>query len=188
MTDFPSARPPAARIMMVQRKLLKSSLVRIPVPKNRTMGMMATTPISPRTGSSWCVTHHSAIVMMVTMLINHCIPEKLSLMGRIGTIVVLRPGLKVASKRIQIRRMDMIQTGRAMKNHLPQSSGGDMFWRAMRFWGDAMGEAAPPMFEDSAMPRRSALVIEESEGRLRRMGWSSLVTWHEFNSTVGLLG
>ena len=51
-----------------------------------------------------------------------------------------------------------------------------------------MGEAAPPMFEDSAMPRRSALVIAESEGRLRRMGWSSLVTWYEFNPTVGLLG
>ena len=52
LTDLPSARPPAARMMMVQRKLLKSSLVRMPVPKKRTSGMMATTPMSPKTDSN----------------------------------------------------------------------------------------------------------------------------------------
>lgn len=35
-----------------------------------------------------------------------------------------------------------------------------------------MGEAAPPMLEDRAMPRRSALVMLESAGRLRRMGYT----------------
>jgi hypothetical protein len=42
LTALPRARPPAARMMMVHRKLLKSSLVRMPVPKNRTIGMIAT--------------------------------------------------------------------------------------------------------------------------------------------------
>ncbi len=51
-TALPSDKPPAARIMIVQRKLLKSSLVNMPVPKKATMGMMATTPISPKTFSS----------------------------------------------------------------------------------------------------------------------------------------
>ena len=51
LTDFPRDKPPAARMMMVHRKLLKSSFVRMPVPKNRTSGMMAMTPISPNTGS-----------------------------------------------------------------------------------------------------------------------------------------
>ena len=51
-TALPRERPPAARMMIVQRKLLKSSLVKIPVPKKRTIGIMATTPISPKTPSS----------------------------------------------------------------------------------------------------------------------------------------
>lgn len=51
-TALPRDKPPAARMMMVQRKLLKSSLVRMPVPKKRTMGMMATIPISPKSHSS----------------------------------------------------------------------------------------------------------------------------------------
>jgi hypothetical protein len=38
VTALPSAMPPMARKTMVQRKLLKSSLVRIPVPKKSTMG------------------------------------------------------------------------------------------------------------------------------------------------------
>ena len=50
-TAFPRDNPPAARMMIVQRKLLKSSFVRMPVPKKATIGMMATTPISPKTFS-----------------------------------------------------------------------------------------------------------------------------------------
>jgi hypothetical protein len=34
-----------------------------------------------------------------------------------------------------------------------------------------MGDAAPPMLDESAMPMSSALVISESAGRLRRMGY-----------------
>jgi hypothetical protein len=33
-----------------------------------------------------------------------------------------------------------------------------------------MGEAAPPMLEERAMPMRRALVMSESAGKLRRMG------------------
>jgi hypothetical protein len=40
----------------------------------------------------------------------------------------------------------------------------------MRFCGDAMGEAAPPMLDARAIPRSSAFVMLESAGRLRRMG------------------
>lgn len=87
LTAFPNERPPAARMMMVQRKLLKSSFVRMPVPKNKASGMIAITPMSPSAGS-WCEKHHNAIVMSVTTLINHWIPVKGSLMERIGTIFV----------------------------------------------------------------------------------------------------
>ena len=53
LTAFPSAKPPAANMMIVHRKLLKSSLVRTPEPKKARMGMMAMTPMSPKTFSSW---------------------------------------------------------------------------------------------------------------------------------------
>lgn len=69
-----------------------------------------------------------------------------------------------------MRRMEMMQTGRAMKNHVPQLGWGRIFWRAMMFCGEAMGEAAPPMLEARAMPRMRALEKLESEGRLRRSG------------------
>ena len=52
LTALPSASPPAASMMMVQRKLLKSSFVKTPVPKNSTIGMRATTPMSPTTPAS----------------------------------------------------------------------------------------------------------------------------------------
>lgn len=52
LTALPRDRPPAARMMIVQGKLLKSSFVRIPTPKKRTIGMMAMTPMSPKTFSS----------------------------------------------------------------------------------------------------------------------------------------
>ncbi len=92
MTAFPKDRPPAARMMIVQRKLLKSSLVRIPVPKKRIRGMMAMTPISPKSQSSWVLKHQRTIVPNVTSEINHCTPEYLSFTGRMGTIDVPRPG------------------------------------------------------------------------------------------------
>ena len=85
-------------------------------------------------------------------------------------MVVPFPGWNVTRRRAQIRRMEMIQTGRAMKNQMPQLGWGRMFWRAMMFCGEAMGEAAPPMLEARAMPRMRALEKLESEGRLRRSG------------------
>ena len=70
-----------------------------------------------------------------------------------------------------MRRMVIMQTGRAMKNQIPQPGCGDIFWSAIRFCGEAIGDAAPPMLDESAMPRRSAFVMSLSAGRLRRMGW-----------------
>lgn len=104
------------------------------------------------------------------MLMKYCTPVNLSFIGRIGTMVVPLPGWNVASRRTQIRRMEMMQTGRATKNHMPQLGCGRMFCRAMIFCGEAIGEAAPPMLEASAIPRMSAFEKLESEGRLRRSG------------------
>ena len=69
-----------------------------------------------------------------------------------------------------MRRMEIVQTGIAMKNQTPQEGWGRMFWRAIMFCGEAMGEAAPPMLLARAMPRIRALLKFESEGRLRSKG------------------
>jgi tetratricopeptide (TPR) repeat protein len=73
--------------------------------------------------------------------------------------------------RYAMSKIEIMHTGMETKNQLPYKGCGCMFWRAMRFCGLAMGEAAPPMFELSAMLRRKALVMSESAGRLRKMGW-----------------
>lgn len=127
LTDLPSARPPAARMMMVHKKLLKSSLVRMPVPKNNTSGIIAITPMSPKMSSSWWLTHQRMMVTTVTILINHWTPVNLSFIGRIGTIVVPLPGWKVRTSRPQIKRIEMMHTGSATKNQMPQEGSGFMF-------------------------------------------------------------
>lgn len=90
-------------------------------------------------------------------------------------MVVPRPGFRVTRRRIQIRKMLTMQKGSATKNQTPQPGAGDMFCRAMRFWGEAIGDAAPPMLEARAMPRRSALIMSESVGRFRSMGCETRV-------------
>ena len=69
-----------------------------------------------------------------------------------------------------MRRMEMIPTGRAMKNQVSHDGAGSIIWMATMFCGDAIGESMPPMFEARAMPRISALDICESDGRLRSIG------------------
>ena len=44
----------------------------------------------------------------------------------------------------------------------------------MIFWGEAIGEAAPPMLEARAMPRMRAFEKRESAGRLRRRGFGGI--------------
>jgi hypothetical protein len=39
------------------------------------------------------------------------------------------------------------------------------------FWGEAMGDSMPPMFEARAIPKMSALDMSESEGRFRSIGY-----------------
>lgn len=48
-------------------------------------------------------------------------------------MVVPLPGWKVMRRRTQIRKMEMMQTGKATKNQAPQLGSGFMFWRAMIF-------------------------------------------------------
>lgn len=171
LTAFPRERPPAARMMIVHKKLLKSSLVRIPVPKNKTSGIIAMTPMSPNTFSSWWEKHHNKIVARVVREMNHWTPEILSLAGRMGMMVVPLLGLKETSRRTQIAKIDIMQIGRATKNQLPQLGGGFMFCRAMMFWGLAIGEAIPPMLEASAIPRINAFENWESDGKFRNIGY-----------------
>lgn len=94
----------------------------------------------------------------------------LSFTVRIGTIVVPLLGLKVTRRSSQIRRMEIMPTGRTMKNQINHEGFGSMFWRAIMFWGDAMGDSIPPILEARAIPRIRALDIWESDGRLRSMG------------------
>src|SRR5436190_3555184 len=111
---------------------------------------------------------------MVTIVMNHWRPVYLSLTARIGMIVVPRLGLNVTRRSTQISRIEMMQTGSAMKNQVPQFTAGCMCCSAMIFWGDAIGDAAPPMLEANAMPRISAFEKRESVGRFRSIGFLCL--------------
>ena len=73
-------------------------------------------------------------------------------------MVVPFPGWKVIKSMTQMSKMETMQTGRATKNQIPHDGCGRMFCRAMMFWGEAMGEAAPPMLAARAMPRMRALL------------------------------
>ena len=57
-------------------------------------------------------------------------------------------------------RTDRDDTGMEMANHWSQDKGGDMSPRAMRFWGDEMGDACPPMLAARAM----AIYMSASKG------------------------
>jgi hypothetical protein len=48
-------------------------------------------------------------------------------------------------------RIDRVATGRLMANHWSHDSGGFMDPRAMRFWGDEIGEACPPILDARAI-------------------------------------
>ena len=60
-----------------------------------------------------------------------------------GTIVVPRPGWKVKSRITQMSKIEMMPTGRAMKNHMPHDGWGSMICSATMFCGDAIGESIP---------------------------------------------
>ena len=67
-TALPSATPPIASITTDQSILFQSSLVKIPVPKNATIGKIAIIPISPTIFSNIDSKHHSIIVITVTVM------------------------------------------------------------------------------------------------------------------------
>lgn len=104
------------------------------------------------------------------MVMKYWTPENLSFTGLIGTMVVPRPGWNVTTNRPQTNRIEIIQTGNAMKNHVPQLGPGCIFWRAIIFCGDAIGDAAPPTLAASAIPKTNALANFESGGRFRSRG------------------
>ena len=44
----------------------------------------------------------------------------------------------------------------------------------MIFWGEAIGEAAPPILEANAMPSMSAFEKLESDGKFLSNGWHNV--------------
>lgn len=153
---FPSATPPIAKNTIVHANCSKSSFQRLinhrstnklkrqtffktPVPKNATMGIMAITPISPTQSSTSVSTHHSAIVTRHTTVTHHCFFVNASLVGRIGRISISpspsgeRAGWYEMRRRIQMRIIEMKETGRATANQEAQSSRGSIASSAIRF-------------------------------------------------------
>ena len=61
---------------------MKSSLVSTPLPKKKTIGMTAITPMSPTTLSMVLSKHQNAIVVTLTMITYHCVP----VMGSLETM------------------------------------------------------------------------------------------------------
>ena len=61
---------------------------------------------------------------------------------------------------------ETVATGREMANHCSHDKGGSMAARPMRFWGDEMGEACPPMLDARAIAiyrtRRFSLNLVDS--------------------------
>jgi len=66
--------------------------------------------------------------------------------------------------------IEMAETGKATTNHLAQSSGGSIAWRAMRFCGEDMGELWPPILAARAMARIRQGPKDDFGGSVRRMG------------------
>lgn len=172
VTAFPSAIPPIARKTTVHKNCSKSScrffstfikshpirqtFLSTPVEKNATIGMSAITPISPTYSSIECSAHHKAIVTKQTNTTQYCCFVNLSFSGRISLITNTSPsgavlGLYETMSKSQIRKFEIIPTGSETANHCNQSNLGSIFWMAMRFWGEDMGEACPPMLAAKAI-------------------------------------
>lgn len=62
-----------------------------------------------------------------------------------------RAGLYEMRSKNQIKTIETAETGRATANHDAQSSAGSIFWSAIRFCGDEMGELCPPIFAANAI-------------------------------------
>lgn len=55
------------------------------------------------------------------------------------------------SSKSQMRMMETAETGNDTTNHWPQSKGSSISSRAIRFWGDEIGELWPPIFAAKAI-------------------------------------
>jgi hypothetical protein len=128
-----------------------------PVPKNATIGTIATTPISPTHSSIPLSTHHNPIVTTHTPVTHHCLPVNPSFVGLIALISKYPSPSGALSGRYDrrssthMRRRERKDTGRLTANQDAQSKRGFMASRAMRFWGEEMGELCPPMLAASAI-------------------------------------
>ena len=70
----------------------------------------------------------------------------------------------------QIMKLPTMHRGTATINHCAHDGGGDMFWMAMMFCGDEMGDAMPPKLEAKAIPRIRHEPNVESTGSVRKIG------------------
>ena len=73
------------------------------------------------------------MVKKVTKITKYCTPVSLSFTALIGMMTVPLSGLNVTRRKIQMRTMEMMQTGIVIKNHTSQFGAGLMFCRAMMF-------------------------------------------------------
>ena len=71
-----------------------------------------------------------------------------------------------------MKKIEVEATGIEPANQPNQEIGGFMYSRAMRFWGEEIGEAIPPMFEARAIPRMSDFEKGDLAGRVRRIGYN----------------
>lgn len=128
-------------------------------------------PMSPKNHASLLSTHHRTIVAIVTALTAHCVLVNGSLLTLTGLMTTFEPPARYDQRRIsQMQTTEVNETGIETLNQPIQEMGGFMYSSAMRFCGDEMGEAIPPMLEARAMPRMSAFENGDLDGRVRRMG------------------
>lgn len=69
-----------------------------------------------------------------------------------------------------MKKIDAEATGMETANHPSQEIGGFIYSRAIKFWGDEIGEAIPPMLDAKAIPRMSDFEKGDFAGRVRRIG------------------
>ena len=133
------------------------TFVKTPVPKNAMTGMIAMMPMSPTQSSIECAKHNNAMVTMHIMDTHHCLMEKRSFEGRIDLIsrspspVGRCVGRYDMRSSAQMRTMDTAETGSATANQRPQSICGFISWRAIKFWGEEIGDDCPPIFAARAI-------------------------------------
>lgn len=68
-------------------------------------------------------------------------------------------------------KLPRMESGIDIINHSPQEGAGSIFWIAIIFCGEEMGDAIPPKLDANAIPMIKQGANLESEGKVRRIGY-----------------